>query len=130
VEGLQRALLVGIGGFLGANARYWIGAWAGSRYGTGALPWATLAVNVSGAFLLGFLLALIAGRVSPASEITLRLLLASGFLGAYTTFSTFEHETLDLFRAGRLFPALANALGSLLAGFLAVWLGEITARRL
>ncbi len=127
LDALQKTLLVGVGGFLGANARYWLGLWMISRYGT-SFPWATFVINVSGAFVLGFFLTVGIERFFPSSATALTLIFAVGFLGAYTTFSTFEYETLHLIRTGALLPAFGNALGSLIAGFAAVWLGEVVAR--
>jgi CrcB protein len=127
LEVLRKTLWVGAGGFLGASARYWLGAWVQARWGT-AFPWATLAINVSGSFLLGLVMAALLERPGAPRAPELRLLLAVGFLGAYTTFSTFSYETLALLAAARWARALANALGSLLAGLAAVWLGVFLGR--
>jgi CrcB protein len=67
-------------------------------------------------------------RVAVPPAQTLRLLVATGFVGAYTTFSTFEYETFALVEAGALLRAFGNALGSLVAGFVAVWLGVVLGR--
>jgi CrcB protein len=106
------SLWVGLGGFLGANARYWLGGWVVAKFGT-AMPWATLTINVSGSFLLGLISTLLAERhgAPPA----LRLLIPIGFLGAYTTFSTFEMETWTVARTDAprawLYVALSVILG-------------------
>ena len=110
--GLNAFLLIGLGGVLGANARYLVSTWAAGRYGVD-FPYGTFIVNVSGSVLLGFVLALIAD-LSGAAEA--RYLLATGFLGAYTTFSTFTYETVGLIRAGGIRRALINVLGSAAAG--------------
>jgi CrcB protein len=89
-------------------------------------PWATFAVNVSGSFALGFLLVMILERF-PADRY-LRPFVATGFLGAYTTYSTFAVETDLLVKGGRAGLAAAYAVVSLLGGFLAVWLGLLAAR--
>ncbi len=108
------SLWVGLGGFLGANARYWFGGWITTRCGT-AMPWATLTINVTGSFLLGLVSTILAERhgASPA----LRLLIPIGFLGAYTTFSTFELETYTVARADAprawLYVGLSVVLGLL-----------------
>ena len=120
-------LWVGLGGFIGANARYLVGYWAAQRYGT-AFPWGTFLINVSGSFILGLFTTLVTERFSAPPQ--LRLLIAIGFVGAYTTFSTFEYETLQLAGSGSLLRAFANAGGSLVAGFLAVWIGARLARLL
>jgi len=117
-------LWVGIGGFLGANARYLLGGWVAERIGT-QFPWGTFIINVSGSFLLGLFIVLATERFMPPH---LRLLVAIGFLGAYTTFSTFEYETLALAESGSLLRALANVVFSVIAGFFAVWLGSKLAR--
>lgn len=126
-EVLMRTLLVGIGGFAGANARYWLGGWVSNRCGT-AFPYATFVINVSGSFVLGLFMAMVTGRfiVHP----NWRLIIAIGFVGAYTTFSTFEYETMGLMEVGSLRRALLNAVGSLIAGFIAVWLGARIGQRL
>lgn len=124
---MSRFLLVGLGGFLGANARYLVGQWAAARWGT-AFPWGTFLVNVSGCFILG-LFATLALRLGWADG--WRLLVAVGFVGAYTTFSTFEFESLQLIAQGRqIGAALGNVVGSVVAGFAAAFLGVLAARLL
>lgn len=117
---MWRALYVGIGGFFGAIARYLVGGWISTRY-RGDFPLATFAINVSGSFVLGLFMAFATGRflVDPRW----RLLIAIGFVGAYTTFSTFEYETERLATAGGFAIAGANILLSVAVGFFAVWLG-------
>lgn len=116
-----------MGGFLGANARYWLGGWISSRYGT-AFPYATVVINVTGSFVLGLFMALITARyIAPPA---LRLAVAIGFVGAYTTFSTFEYETLALVNSGSLLRALLNVVLSVVSGFIAVWLGTRLAQLL
>lgn len=105
-------LLIGVGGVLGANARYLVSTWAASRFGT-AFPTGTLIVNVTGSFLIGLVLQTVLVRFDNDADA--RLLVATGFLGAYTTFSTFAFETVALLRQRDLRAALTNSLGS--AGF-------------
>lgn len=119
---LRDSLLVGAGGCVGAVARFLLSAWIGQRFGT-AFPWATAAINVSGSFVLGLLLTLVLARLVSDPW---RLLIGVGFLGAYTTFSTFEYESA---RLGFSWAALGNLVGSVAAGYGAVWLG-ITLGRL
>jgi CrcB protein len=128
-EALQKIGWVGLGGFLGANARYWIGGWIQARWGA-AFPWATFVINISGSFILGLFMTLVTERYFVRPAIPLRLLIAVGFVGAYTTFSTFEFETLTLVETATWFRAFGNAFGSLFAGFAAVWLGVVLARLL
>ena len=123
----MRYLLVGLGGFLGANARYVVSRWAAGAW-PGAFPWGTLLINVSGSFLLGLLAALATARLRLPEEY--RLLLAVGFLGAYTTFSTLTQETLELFERGEPLRAAAYVAGSVLLGLLAALLGTALGRAL
>src|SRR3954470_11065044 len=87
-------ILVGLGGFVGANARFLVGRGVASAFDTG-FPLGTFLINVSGSFLLGILGAVAAQKTSADSD-ALRLALGVGFLGAFTTFSTFEFETHSL----------------------------------
>ncbi len=120
-------LLVAIGGALGAVARAVISTSIQARWPS-TLPWGTLTVNVSGCLALGVLSGALASRpdVAPAW----RALGAVGMLGAFTTFSTFEHETLALLERGATGAACANVGISLLAGLVAVWLGQGIGRML
>lgn len=128
-EWVTKTGVVGLGGFLGANARYWLGLWMTGKWGA-QFPWATFAINVSGSFVLGLLLAYLAARAELAAGPTLQLLIGVGFLGAYTTFSTFEYDNLQLLMTGQWFRALLNALGSLAAGLVAAGLGVLLGRTL
>jgi CrcB protein len=116
-----------MGGFCGANARYWLGGWIQARWGAD-FPWSTFVINVTGSFILGMFVTLISERFIVRHALPLRLLIAIGFVGAYTTFSTFEFETLALVETSAWFRAFANAFGSLFAGFVSVWLGVLLAR--
>ena len=120
-------LLIAIGGIVGANARFLVSIWAANRIGV-EFPYGTLIVNVSGSFLMGVLLTLVADRFGGNDEV--RALLATGFLGAYTTFSTFAYETAALIRQGSIRLASANALGSLIAGVAGAAVGIALAARL
>jgi len=118
---------VGGGGILGANARYQLGEWIITRWGT-TFPWGTLLVNLSGSLVLGFYLTLATERFT-ARPLT-RLFVATGFLGGYTTFSTFSYEAMRLLQAGEPVRALLYVTGSLLAGIAAVIAGAAAARAL
>ena len=119
-------LLVGLGGFAGAIARYLIGLGVSRLAGTG-WPWATFAINVSGCFLIGFFLTYTTERV--AAHEAWRFFVPIGFIGSYTTFSTYEWEILKLSETGAWGRMLAYVLASTLAGFAAVWLAASLARR-
>jgi CrcB protein len=120
-------LLISLGGIAGANARYLVGLWAATRWGT-AFPWGTLLVNTTGSFMLGFLLTLVLPRFG--NSVDARLLLGTGFCGAYTTFSTFSYETVTLMQRGLVLDAALYAAGSLALGLLAISAGILAARLL
>ncbi len=121
-------VIIGIGGFLGANARYIVGGWI-TRTWDSAFPWGTVIINITGSFLLGLLMVNLTAR--PLASPHYRLFFAVGFLGAYTTFSTFSYETLRLIQAHSLGAALMNVVGSVVVGLVGVvlgmWLGRIFA---
>jgi len=123
---LSKYLVVGLGGFIGANSRYILGQWAAAKWGS-AFPYGTFIINITGCFILG-LFATLTARF--AWNDNLRLLIAIGFVGAYTTFSTFEYETLQLAAAGSWRNALINTVGSVVVGFGAAYLGVVAARLL
>lgn len=118
-------LLIGIGGFLGANARYLVAVWVAERLGS-AFPYATLIINVSGSFILGFLGGAIAEGILVHPN--WRLFFAIGFLGAYTTFSTFSFENFMLIQERLYLQALVNMLASVCLGLMAILGGMIVAR--
>jgi CrcB protein len=116
---LRGALWVGLGGFLGAIARYTLALWVDARMAT-PFPVATLLINVTGSFVLGALSGALEFSALPPE---VRLTLGVGFLGAYTTFSTFTYETLRLVEAGDAGLALGYVTASLIAGLAAAMLG-------
>jgi len=118
-------LLVAAGGALGAVARYLVANVVAQRVGV-EWPWGTLLINLSGCLLISLFLGAGSGRIADSN---LRYLLPIGFVGAYTTFSTYEFEVLRLFELGRAGPALAYVIASNLLGFLAVAAGAWVARR-
>jgi fluoride exporter len=122
---VSRFLAVAAGGSLGSVARYAVSLMV-ARFWAREFPLATLLVNVAGCFILGFFSTLASERL--AIDPMLRLLVATGFVGAFTTFSTFEYETHRLAEVGALGWAAANILVSLAAGFVAVRLGSALAR--
>ena len=118
-------LIVGAGGFLGAIARFVVAAWVGQKWGR-SFPLGTFFVNVSGSFFIGLLMSLFTERFMANPQ--WRLLLVVGFLGAYTTFSTFEYETGGLIKDGEWLIALLNIVFSVVAGFAALKIGEVIAK--
>jgi len=119
-------ILVGVGGGAGAISRYLLSGWINTVAGPG--PFAIFVINVTGAFLLGFFMTLTQDRfiVSPDT----RRLVATGYLGGYTTFSTWSWETMQLIQTGEYARAFLNGAGSLVAGLVAVYLGIIVGRLL
>jgi len=123
---LIRYLLVLIGGGTGAMARYAAGSAIMTRFG-GTFPLGTLVINVTGSFLIGFLMTMLTERFKL--DPNWRLLLVVGFLGGYTTFSSFEWETYSTLGDGARWMGALNVVSSVMLGYAAVWLGAILARR-
>ena len=121
---MQKYLLIAAGGALGSMARYWVGSTIGSRMGV-RFPYGTLVVNITACVIIGFSLTYFGKRVDldPAW----RFLLAVGFIGAYSTFSTYEWETLSTLRSGAFALASLYALGSVVLGLAATWCGAAMA---
>ena len=118
-------LVIGIGGILGANARYLIAGWAAQRFGT-VFPYGTFVINISGSVILGLFMALLQDRafIHP----NYRLFFATGFCGAYTTFSTLTYESLRLLQDGSVLLGLTNIVGSMVVGMLGVFFGFLIGR--
>ncbi len=122
---MEKYLIISIGAILGANARYWLGGWAAEKFGT-TFPYGTLIINLTGSFMLGLFVTLITDRflVDP----NWRLLVAIGFLGSYTTFSTYTYESVNLLLNGQPWLGLLNLFGSSFLGALAAIAGILLAR--
>lgn len=112
--------MVLVGGGVGSLARYMVGTAISERVG-GRFPLGTVIINITGSFLIGLVMTLLTERF-PAHP-NWRLLCVTGVLGGYTTFSTFEYETLRAMHDGDHWIALLNVVGSVVLGYLAVWLG-------
>ena len=122
----MKYLLILAGGGAGSLLRYVAGSAIMARFGS-RFPLGTLVINVTGSFVIGLLMTLFTERYQPHTN--LRLLLVVGFLGGYTTFSSFEWETYAAVREGGFFIGLTNVLGSVGLGYAAVWLGSMLVKR-
>jgi fluoride exporter len=122
-----RTIWIGVTGSAGAVSRYAVEGWVSSRT-RGAFPWGTLVVNVSGCFVLGLVFTLLTERFLPHPA--LRSALTIGFVGAYTTFSTFAFETMRLGEDGAVLLAAINVAVSVIAGIAAVYAGVAVGRTL
>ncbi len=118
--------MVMLGGATGSLARYLVGTAIMNRVG-GRFPLGTVCINITGSFLIGFIMTLLTERLNP--DPNWRLLLVVGVLGGYTTFSSFEWETLGLVRDGARWLGLINVIGSVVLGYIAVWLGAVVAAK-
>lgn len=125
VETLTKYMAVAAGGALGAMLRYYLGSTLLARTGL-PFPTATFVINITGSFVIGFFLTLATERLHINPH--WRLAVAVGFVGAYTTFSTFEYETARLVEDGAFLHALLNIILSVVVGFAAVWAGIFLAR--
>ena len=123
---MLKYFLILIGGGAGSLARFFVANAIAARWAT-RYPWGTVIVNVTGCFLIGLILTLLTERGQLDSN--WRFVLVIGFLGGYTTFSSFEWETFSAVRGGGLWIGLANILGSVTLGYAAVWLGAQLATR-
>lgn len=123
---MDRYLVVLVGAGLGGLARYVAGTWIMAKYG-GRFPLGTLIINVTGSFLIGVLMTLLTERFQPHPN--WRLFLVVGILGGYTTFSSFEYEIFQSVRDGARLMGMLYMTGSVLFGYIGVWLGTILAAR-
>jgi CrcB protein len=126
-KALLKYLLIAAGGALGSIARYWVGSTVAGRMGI-RFPYGTLIVNITACVIIGFSLTYMGKRadLSPAW----RYLIPIGFIGAYSTFSTYEWETLSTMRSGAFLLAALYAAGSFILGLAAVWGGSVLAETL
>jgi fluoride exporter len=122
---MTKYLMVALGGGMGSVLRFWVGGYVSNRLGT-RFPYGTFVINVTASFLIGFILTLLAERTHWSPN--WRYLIPVGFIGGYSTFSTFEYESFRVFQDGELLITGLNVVLSVVLGFLAVWLGVITGR--
>ncbi|MGI6606817.1 MAG: fluoride efflux transporter CrcB [Peptococcia bacterium] len=123
---MQYALysVIALGGALGALGRYGLSTWIANR-GNDPFPWGTFVVNILGCFLLGLIYVL--GTEKLLINPQVRSMITVGFLGAFTTFSTFSLETVNLLRNGEVIMAMLYVFGSITVGLIGVWLGILVA---
>lgn len=125
----MQVILVFLGGGFGAVCRYFVTTQAGARLGT-VFPWGTLAVNTLGSFLMGMIMGSIlflSNRMTASLTEPIRLLLTVGFLGGFTTFSSFSMETMTLLRGGSILYAVGNIGANVLLGLAAAGSGLLLA---
>jgi len=122
---LQKFFYVALGGALGSLARFWIGSAVGGRMGT-RFPYGTFVINISACIIIGFVLTVMSSRteLNPAW----RFLIAVGFVGSYSTFSTFEWEIFSTMKAGAFLTGASYMILSLMLGLAGVWGGVLIAR--
>ncbi|MCC6797971.1 MAG: fluoride efflux transporter CrcB [Candidatus Hydrogenedentes bacterium] len=125
-QSVTNALLVGFGGFAGSILRYWVSGWVQSAVSQSWRPAGTFAVNVTGCFLIGFLMGMADFRQLLKPDA--RLLLVVGLLGGFTTFSAFGYETFALARDKEFGAALLNIGAQVVVGLAAVWAGYTISR--
>jgi len=123
---MQAFLLVGLGGALGAMGRYGVGIVVGRMHNS-PFPLGTLTVNILGSLLMGLLVGFLA-RFTPPGQAETRLLVAVGMLGGFTTFSSYSLDVMTLIERGEAGMAISYALGSILIGVLALFIGLFVAR--
>ena len=124
---MRELAAVAAGGAIGASLRWSLGGWIVGRTGPG-FPWHTMLINVSGAFLIGVLMALSVEKGVVSGD--WRLFLGTGILGGFTTFSTLSYESIALMQDGLWVAGLTNMFASGLAGLVAAWLGMVAGRAL
>ncbi len=124
---MQQLFIIGIAGFIGANVRYWVSGWAAANLGQ-TFPWGTLIINFTGSCLLAVFLGWAGNRTTLDPRV--RLFIAVGFFGAYTTFSTYANESMALLRAGDWLGAAMNILGTNLLCLVGALLGLAVGSRL
>lgn len=122
---MQKLLLIGFAGALGALSRYGLSGFV-QRWSGVTFPWGTFAVNILGAFAFGFIWSLVERRL--VISVDTRVIVLSGFLGAFTTFSSFMFETSALISGAQWWLAILNAGGQLLCGLIAMFLGLAAGR--
>ena len=124
---METIMLIGIGGFIGANVRYWLSLWAAETFGS-RFPWGTLIINVTGSLVLAVFVAYAFNHTTL--DPLIRLFLAVGFCGAYTTFSTYAVDSVALLQAGDWMAGLGNIVVTNLICIISVLAGLTLGSRL
>jgi CrcB protein len=122
---LQKYLFIAVGGALGSLARFWVGSTVANRLGT-KFPYGTFVVNMTACLIIGFSLAFLEKRTEL--NVAWRFLIPIGFIGAYSTFSTFEWEAFSSLQTGAFLVAALYVVLSCFLGLVAVWCGVLIAR--
>ncbi|HEX2908823.1 MAG TPA: fluoride efflux transporter CrcB [Phototrophicaceae bacterium] len=128
---METILLIGLGGFIGANVRYWLSGWIAGQFAPTTLrhfPLGTLVINVTGSALLAAFIAWTLKRADVTPQV--KLFIATGFFGGYTTFSTFATESIALIQAGNWISGLTNIIGTNLLALVGVVIGLAVGSRL
>ncbi len=125
MDAVVKTLLVGGGGFIGANVRYWLGGWISARLTDASFPWQTMLINVSGSLIIGFFMGLLTARNWNPNW---RLFFAIGILGGYTTYSSFAYESIGLLGNRQYVAALLYIEGTALLTVFGAWLGLVGSR--
>jgi CrcB protein len=127
MQSTMAVLVISAGAILGANTRYFVSLFVADRLGT-AFPYGTFIINVTGSLVIGFFVTLVTERFS--ADPLWRLFFATGFLGAYTTFSSYALEAAQLLRDGSYGLAFVYLFGSVLVGMIGVFAGIMAAQRI
>jgi fluoride exporter len=124
-QSLQKYLFIAVGGALGSLARFWVGSMVANRFGT-KFPYGTFVINMTACLIVGFSLVFLERRAEV--NVAWRFFIPIGFVGAYSTFSTFEWETFSSLQTGAFFLAAVYVALSFFLGLVAVWFGVLIAR--
>ncbi len=122
---MSKYLIIAVGGAIGSMLRFWVGAYVSGRMGA-RFPYGTFVINITACFLIGLVMTVLTEKTQWSPN--WRYLIPIGFLGGYSTFSSFEYETFRVFQSNELLVAGLNIALSVGIGFLAVWFGVITGR--